>query len=144
MNQEGYFEEALKLPNALSALGRRVPATGRPLVMLGLREHIYTSGLSAPAYFMAQQEHLFGTMFQRLMSSPLYVRMHYGCVCSAWAARCGARGVAAAVQSKGSHNVTGAAPPLLPCSHPDLFDRVWMASRGGTAKAVSLAPVGGL
>jgi callose synthase len=64
MNQEGYFEEALKLPNALSGLGRPVPATGRPLVMLGLREHIYTGGLSAPAYFMSQQEHLFGTMFQ--------------------------------------------------------------------------------
>lgn len=77
MNQEAYFEEALKLPNALTLLNAR-PRSGRPVVVLGLREHIYTFSLSAPAWFMSQQEYLFGVMYQRLMSSPLFVRMHYG------------------------------------------------------------------
>ena len=102
MNQEGYFEEALKLPNALTMMQAR-PATGRPVVMLGIREHIFTHSLSAPAWFMSQQEYLFGVMFQRLMSSPLYVRFHYG--------------------------------------YPDCFDKLWMFSRGGTAKASAVINV---
>jgi callose synthase len=65
-------------------------------VCLGLREHIYTGPLSTPSWFMAQQEQLFGTMWQRLMASPLRVRLHYG--------------------------------------HPDLFDAVWINTRGGTSK----------
>jgi len=46
---------------------------------------------------MSEQETLFGVMWQRVMASPLRVRMHYG--------------------------------------HPDIFDKVWALSRGGTAKA---------
>jgi hypothetical protein len=146
MNQQGYFEQALLLPNALSLLLPRLPvggvpavgsaaatatatatatgagaragsggsdavsatraygsASGRPLVCLGLREHIYTHSLSAPAFFMAQQEYLFGTLWQRLMASPLRTRLHYG--------------------------------------HPDIFDAVWVAVRGGTAKASSVVNV---
>ena len=100
MNQSFELEEALKLPNALLTLStssRVLAPSGRPVVVVGLREHIFTQCLSAPAYFMAQQEYLFGVMWQRLMASPLDVRMHYG--------------------------------------HPDIFDKVWAASRGGTAKA---------
>jgi hypothetical protein len=62
--QEAYFEEALKLPNALSLLAVK-PRTRKPLVVLGLREHIFTHSLSASAFFMSQQEYLFGTMWQR-------------------------------------------------------------------------------
>ena len=77
MNQTAYFESLLLLPNALSLiLPREGPggsdsatcsaaygaASRRPLVCLGLREHIYTGGLSTPSHFMAQQEQLFGTM----------------------------------------------------------------------------------
>jgi hypothetical protein len=111
MNQEAYFESLLLLPNALSLiLPREGPggsdsatrgaaygaASHRPLVCLGLREHIYTGTLSTPSFFMAQQEQLFGTLWQRVMASPLRARLHYG--------------------------------------HPDLFDTVWFATRGGTAK----------
>ena len=60
--------------------------SGRPVVVVGLREHIFTQVLSAPAYFMSQQEYLFGVMWQRIMASPLDVRMHYGRVFSR--ARC--------------------------------------------------------
>jgi callose synthase len=98
-----YFEESLKLPNALALLGGVSPDSGRPVVCLGLREHIYTHALSAPAFFMSQQEYLFGVMFQRIMASPLHVRLHYG--------------------------------------HPDTFDRIWMGTRGGVAKASAIVNV---
>jgi callose synthase len=77
MNQDAWFEECLKLPNALKMLTVK-PATGRPVAVVGLREHIFTHCLSSSAYFMSQQEYLFGTMWQRLMASPLRVRFHYG------------------------------------------------------------------
>jgi hypothetical protein len=111
MNQDAAFESLLLLPNALSLILPRVgpggsdsatrgaafgAASRRPLVCLGLREHIYTGGLSTPSFFMAQQEQLFGTMWQRVMASPLRARLHYG--------------------------------------HPDLFDAVWISTRGGTSK----------
>jgi len=123
MNQDGFLEEWLKLPNALSAMdGVRAPplsgqpaapakffgpvsrgppayGSGRPLVILGLREHIFTSDLSAPALFMGQQEYLFGTMMQRIMAEPLHTRYHYG--------------------------------------HPDLLDKVFIGTRGGSAKAAA-------
>jgi hypothetical protein len=76
--QDGYFEEALKLPAALEFMQRVSPTSGRPLVVAGLREHIFTHSLSSAAFFMSQQEYLFGTMWQRIMASPLQVRMHYG------------------------------------------------------------------
>ncbi|RYE83370.1 MAG: hypothetical protein EOO65_04065, partial [Methanosarcinales archaeon] len=102
MNQAGYFEECLKLPNALKFMTVK-PTTGRPVVVAGLREHIFTHSLSSSAYFMSQQEYLFGTMWQRIMASPLRVRMHYG--------------------------------------HPDIFDKVFMMTRGGTAKASAVVNV---
>lgn len=87
MNQDMYIEEAFKMPNALLLLctskpnlGRNLPesASGKPVVLVGLREHIFTHTLSSPAYFMSEQEYLFGTLMQRIMASPLRVRMHYG------------------------------------------------------------------
>jgi hypothetical protein len=83
MNQDAYFEEALKIPNAMqllctSKLKRCNGPIAKPIVLVGLREHIYTHTLSASAYFMSQQEYLFGVLMQRVMSSPLHVRMHYG------------------------------------------------------------------
>lgn len=75
-------------------------ASKKPLVVLGLREHVFTHSLSASAFFMSQQEYLFGTLWQRVMASPFKVRMHYG--------------------------------------HPDLFDKVWITTRGSTAKASSI------
>ena len=105
MNQDFYLEEALKLPNALLTLStstRAVAASGRPVVVVGLREHIFTQVLSAPAYFMSQQEYLFGVMWQRIMASPLDVRMHYGrvaagaCTCAHARARGEARAEARA------------------------------------------------
>jgi 1,3-beta-glucan synthase component/1,3-beta-glucan synthase subunit FKS1, domain-1 len=84
MNQECYFEEGLKLPNVLQLiddayiLGENDILASRPTVCLGLREHIYTHLLSTSAFFMSQQEFLFGTLIQRLMASPLHVRFHYG------------------------------------------------------------------
>lgn len=96
IHQEGYLEEAFKLPNALSFF-RSKPTSGKPIVVAGLREHIFTHSLSSSAWFMSQQEYLYGTMWQRIMASPLRVRMH--------------------------------------CGHPDMFDKVFMMTRGGTSKA---------
>lgn len=97
MNMDLYLTQAFLVPHALSLLlprGGPTPqsvgsdgatasnlfsyASRRPLVMLGLKEDIYTASLSAPAQFMAAQERLFGSMWQRLMASPLRVRCHYG------------------------------------------------------------------
>lgn len=87
MNQDMYIEEAFKMPNALLLLctskchqGRDLPesASGKPVVLVGFREHIFTHTLSSPAYFMSEQEYLFGTLMQRIMASPLQIRMHYG------------------------------------------------------------------
>ena len=81
MNSDVYFCESLKLPNALSTLGLvagPMADSGRPLVLLGLREHVYTSVLSTPALLMSQQETLFGVLMQRIMAQPLFVRLCYG------------------------------------------------------------------
>ena len=50
------------------------PLPGAPLSLCACAAH----NLSSCAYFMSQQEYLFGTMWQRVMASPLRVRMHYG------------------------------------------------------------------
>lgn len=51
MNQEGYFEEALKLRNTLQEFGIREGPL--PMTILGLREHIFTGSVSSLAnYFV--------------------------------------------------------------------------------------------
>ncbi|GMH12090.1 hypothetical protein Nepgr_013931 [Nepenthes gracilis] len=76
MNQENYFEEALKIRNLLeefrSNYGLRKPT------ILGVREHIFTGSVSSLAWFMSAQETSFVTMGQRVLANPLKVRMHYG------------------------------------------------------------------
>ncbi|MCO5596467.1 hypothetical protein L7F22_050530 [Adiantum nelumboides] len=97
MNQDNYFEEALKARNLLQEFtvhhGLRKPQ------ILGVREHIFTGTVSSSASFMSAQETSFVTLGQRVLANPLKVRMHYG--------------------------------------HPDVFDRLWFATRGGISKASS-------
>lgn len=76
MNQDNYFEEALKMRNLLeefrSNYGIRKPT------ILGVREHIFTGSVSSLAWFMSAQETSFVTLGQRVLANPLKVRMHYG------------------------------------------------------------------
>ncbi|XXG90080.1 hypothetical protein AAC387_Pa12g1925 [Persea americana] len=76
MNQDNYFEEALKVRNLLeefkSYYGIRKPT------ILGVREHIFTGSVSSLAWFMSAQETSFVTLGQRILANPLKVRMHYG------------------------------------------------------------------
>ncbi|KAL2643326.1 hypothetical protein R1flu_010913 [Riccia fluitans] len=76
MNQENYFEEALKMRNLLQEFkryyGERKPA------ILGVREHVFTGSVSSLAWFMSAQETSFVTLGQRVLAEPLKVRMHYG------------------------------------------------------------------
>lgn len=76
MNQDNYFEEALKMRNLLeefsSKHGIRLPT------ILGVREHVFTGSVSSLASFMSNQETSFVTLGQRVLASPLKVRMHYG------------------------------------------------------------------
>jgi len=76
MNQEGYFEEALKMRNALQEFAKREGPL--PTVLLGLREHIFTGSVSSLANYMALQETSFVTLGQRVLAKPLYIRLHYG------------------------------------------------------------------
>jgi len=79
MNQEGYFEEALKMRNALQEFNKN---DGRhrhlPTTILGLREHIFTGSVSSLANYMALQETSFVTLGQRVLTNPLCIRLHYG------------------------------------------------------------------
>jgi len=76
MNQEGYFEEALKMRNALQEFPHhRGPL---PMTILGLREHIFTGSVSSLANYMALQETSFVTLGQRVLAKPLCIRLHYG------------------------------------------------------------------
>ncbi|OQR86621.1 callose synthase [Achlya hypogyna] len=70
MNQEHYFEEALKMPNFL--------ATGKGVQIIGMKEYIFTAKASSLARFMTLQELVFVSLTQRVMASPLQTRMHYG------------------------------------------------------------------
>ncbi|RHZ24364.1 hypothetical protein DYB37_002233 [Aphanomyces astaci] len=70
MNQEHYFEEALKMPNFL--------ASGRGAQIIGMKEHIFTAKASSLARFMTLQELVFVSLTQRVMANPLQTRMHYG------------------------------------------------------------------
>ncbi|XP_049373256.1 callose synthase 9 [Solanum verrucosum] len=76
MNQDNYFEEALKVRNLLEEFfqdyGICLPT------ILGVREHVFTGSVSSLASFMSNQEASFVTMGQRVLANPLKVRMHYG------------------------------------------------------------------
>lgn len=76
MNQEGYFEEALKMRNALQEFAKREGPL--PTTILGLREHIFTGSVSSLANYMALQETSFVTLGQRVLAKPLRIRLHYG------------------------------------------------------------------
>jgi callose synthase len=76
MNQEGYFEEALKMRNALQEFAKREGPL--PTTILGLREHIFTGSVSSLANYMALQETSFVTLGQRVLANPLFIRLHYG------------------------------------------------------------------
>ncbi|XP_024029129.1 callose synthase 11 [Morus notabilis] len=76
MNQDNYFEEALKMRNLLEEFkanyGLRKPT------ILGVRENVFTGSVSSLAWFMSAQEMSFVTLGQRVLANPLKVRMHYG------------------------------------------------------------------
>ncbi len=117
MNQDGYFEEALKLrnlleefePSGLASEGTddeesddALDATGHPqprrITLIGFPENVFSqSNGFATSIYAAMQERYFGSFFQRVLASPLDVRMHYG--------------------------------------HPDLADKLHFMTRGGVSKA---------
>ncbi|KAL0406379.1 UNVERIFIED_CONTAM: Callose synthase 12 [Sesamum latifolium] len=76
MNQDNYFEEALKMRNLLEEF-KRYYGIRKPTI-LGVREHIFTGSVSSLAWFMSAQETSFVTLGQRVLANPLKVRMHYG------------------------------------------------------------------
>ncbi|KAK7327885.1 hypothetical protein VNO77_21978 [Canavalia gladiata] len=76
MNQDNYFEEALKMRNLLEEFNTRY-GIRRPTI-LGVRENIFTGSVSSLAWFMSAQETSFVTLGQRVLANPLKVRMHYG------------------------------------------------------------------
>ncbi|CAN1239529.1 Callose synthase 10 [Linum grandiflorum] len=76
MNQDNYFEEALKMRNLLEEF--RANHGIRPPTILGVREHVFTGSVSSLAWFMSNQETSFVTLGQRVLAKPLKVRMHYG------------------------------------------------------------------
>ncbi|RLN32754.1 hypothetical protein BBJ28_00021766 [Nothophytophthora sp. Chile5] len=94
MNQDGYLEECLKMPNLLSTMDRHTEKC--PLTIIGFREHVFTGGVSNLASFMSIQELSFVSLGQRMLALN-HVRQHYG--------------------------------------HPDIFDKLFAMSSGGTAKA---------
>ena len=106
MNQDGYFEEALKMRCLLEEFAKhdvyapRDPSTPGPdqhTAILGFREHIFTGSVSALANYMAMQETAFVSLGQRVLNNPLRMRLHYG--------------------------------------HPDIFDKLFFLTRGGVSKA---------
>ncbi|GFP79993.1 callose synthase 9 [Phtheirospermum japonicum] len=76
MNQDNYFEEALKIRNLLEEF--YCDHGLRPPTILGVREHVFTGSVSSLASFMSNQEASFVTLGQRVLANPLKVRMHYG------------------------------------------------------------------
>lgn len=75
MNQDGYFEEALKLRNLLQEFREDGNEDVR---IIGFPEHQFSDALSAVAEFAALTEFTFATLIQRTLGSPFDVRMHYG------------------------------------------------------------------
>lgn len=76
MNQDNYFEEALKMRNLLEEFNKNY-GLRRPQI-LGVREHVVTGSVSSLAWFMSAQETSFVTLGQRVLANPLKIRMHYG------------------------------------------------------------------
>ncbi|XP_077211954.1 callose synthase 5-like [Tasmannia lanceolata] len=76
MNQDNYLEEAFKMRNLLEEFNEDHGV--RPATILGVREHIFTGGVSSLAWFMSNQETSFVTIGQRVLANPLKVRFHYG------------------------------------------------------------------
>ncbi|KAH1040145.1 hypothetical protein J1N35_041888 [Gossypium stocksii] len=76
MNQDNYFEEALKMRNLLEEY-KHYYGIRKPTI-LGVREHIFTGSVSSLAWFMSAQETSFVTLGQRVLANPLKIRMHYG------------------------------------------------------------------
>eukprot|EP00611_Tribonema_gayanum_P022138 TRINITY_DN4392_c0_g1_i1.p1 TRINITY_DN4392_c0_g1~~TRINITY_DN4392_c0_g1_i1.p1 ORF type:complete len:2193 (+),score=1022.20 TRINITY_DN4392_c0_g1_i1:563-6580(+) len=76
MNQEGYFEEALKMRCLLQEFQQT--KSDPPTTIVGFREHIFTGSVSSLANYMALQELSFVTIGQRVLDNPLRIRMHYG------------------------------------------------------------------
>ncbi|KAL7000400.1 Callose synthase 12 [Sarracenia purpurea var. burkii] len=76
MNQDNYFEEALKMRNLLEEY-RHYYGIRKPTI-LGVREHVFTGSVSSLAWFMSAQETSFVTLGQRVLANPLKIRMHYG------------------------------------------------------------------
>ncbi|KAF2297719.1 hypothetical protein GH714_002431 [Hevea brasiliensis] len=76
MNQDNYFEEALKMRNLLEEFKTHY-GIRRPTI-LGVRENIFTGSVSSLAWFMSAQETSFVTLGQRVLANPLKIRMHYG------------------------------------------------------------------
>ncbi|CCI46822.1 unnamed protein product [Albugo candida] len=76
MNQQHYFEECLKMPQLLRTA--ELHSSGKPVSIIGMREHIFTGNASSLAKFKTWQELVFVTLSQRVLADPLYVRMHYG------------------------------------------------------------------
>ncbi|KAI6703748.1 hypothetical protein NL676_012884 [Syzygium grande] len=76
MNQDNYFEEALKMRNLLEEF-KKFYGIRRPTI-LGVRENVFTGSVSSLAWFMSAQETSFVTLGQRVLANPLKVRMHYG------------------------------------------------------------------
>ncbi|GMH49304.1 hypothetical protein TrRE_jg1805, partial [Triparma retinervis] len=78
MNQEGFFEEALKMRNLLQEFDHGKGSEGMPTTIVGFREHIFTGSVSSLANYMALQETSFVTLGQRVLNKPLCSRLHYG------------------------------------------------------------------
>eukprot|EP01052_Picozoa_sp_SAG31_P002274 SAG31_NODE_79_length_27235_cov_6.268868_3_plen_2702_part_00 len=70
-NQEGYLEEALKLPVLAAEMAMSTAQ------IIGIREHIF-SATGTMGDFAASSELVFGSLFQRALTNPLGARMHYG------------------------------------------------------------------
>ena len=78
MNQEGFFEEALKMRNLLQEFEHGKGSEEMPTTIVGFREHIFTGSVSSLANYMALQETSFVTLGQRVLNKPLCSRLHYG------------------------------------------------------------------
>lgn len=84
-NMDGWIGEGFKLPFITRMftdgdvsrrwVGDRTSVLYR---IIGFREYIFTGPLGPVGIAMASSEFTFGTLFQRVLSDPLNVRMHYG------------------------------------------------------------------
>eukprot|EP00612_Vaucheria_litorea_P006825 CAMPEP_0171471610 /NCGR_PEP_ID=MMETSP0946-20130122/804_1 /TAXON_ID=109269 /ORGANISM="Vaucheria litorea, Strain CCMP2940" /LENGTH=1191 /DNA_ID=CAMNT_0012001127 /DNA_START=475 /DNA_END=4047 /DNA_ORIENTATION=- len=75
MNQDGYFEEALKIRSLLQEFEEN---SDIPTTIVGFREHIFTGSVSSLANYMALQEKSFVTIGHRVLDRVLRARLHYG------------------------------------------------------------------